>query len=54
EEKNYTNGFTGYSNVNNLVINRNQGLPDGVYYYVIDMYDLNLSYQGYLYLERKR
>ena len=54
EEKNYTNGFTGYSNINNLVINRNQGLPDGVYYYVIDMYDLNLSYQGYLYLERKR
>ncbi|GGW23175.1 gliding motility-associated C-terminal domain-containing protein [Arenibacter certesii] len=54
EEKNYTNGFTGYSNVNNLVINRDQGLPDGIYYYIVDMYDLKLSYQGYLYLERKR
>ncbi|WP_086476164.1 gliding motility-associated C-terminal domain-containing protein [Arenibacter amylolyticus] len=54
EEKNYTNGFTGYSNINNLVINRDQGLPNGVYFYIVDMKDLNKSHQGYLYLERAR
>ena len=51
EENNYTNGFTGYSNVDNLVINRGAGLPNGVYFYVIAMKDLKLNYQGFLYLE---
>lgn len=51
EEDNYTNGFTGYSNVDNLVINRAAGLPNGVYFYVIAMKDLKLNYQGFLYLE---
>jgi len=51
EETNYTNGFTGYSNVNNLVVNREAGLPNGVYFYIIEMKDLQLNYQGFLYLE---
>src|SRR5690606_29923108 len=53
EEKNYATGFTGFSNVDNLVINRNVGLPNGIYFYIIDMLDLKLSFQGFLYLERK-
>lgn len=52
EEKNYTNGFTGYSNIDNLVINRNAGLPNGIYFYIVDMLDLKLSFQGFLYLEK--
>ena len=51
EEANYTNGFTGYSNVDNLVVNREAGLPNGIYFYLIAMKDLNLNYQGFLYLE---
>ena len=49
---NYTNEFGGVSNVNNLVINREQGLPEGIYFYVISLDDLGLNYQGFLYLER--
>ncbi|MBC8770613.1 gliding motility-associated C-terminal domain-containing protein [Arenibacter sp. BSSL-BM3] len=51
QESNYTNGFTGYSNLNNIVIDRAAGLPNGVYFYIIEMKDLKLNYQGYLYLE---
>jgi len=49
---NYTDEFGGVSNVNNLVINRDQGLPRGIYFYVIFLDDLGLNYQGFLYLER--
>jgi len=49
---NYTNEFGGISNVDNLVINREQGLPEGVYFYVISLDDLGLNYQGFLYLDR--
>lgn len=52
EEKNYTNGFTGFSNINKLIIDRDAGLPNGIYFYIVDMKDLNLNYQGFLYLER--
>ena len=31
---NYTDEFGGVSNTDNLVINRDQGLPEGVYFYV--------------------
>jgi gliding motility-associated-like protein len=48
--QNYTNEFNGFSNVNNLVITRNKGLPDGVYFYIIAMKDLGLDFQGFLYL----
>lgn len=49
---NYTDEFSGISNVNNLVINREQGLPEGIYFYLISLDDLGLNYQGFLYLER--
>ncbi len=52
EEANYTNGFDGHPNVSNITINKEKGLPSGVYFYTIAMYDLNLNFQGFLYLTR--
>ena len=52
EMQNYVDEFNGVSNVDNFVINREQGLPEGVYFYLISMDDLGLNYQGFLYLER--
>jgi gliding motility-associated-like protein len=49
---NYQNEFTGISNVDNMVINRGIGLPEGLYYYIIAMDDLGLNFQGFLFLER--
>ena len=52
EQLNYVDQFRGFANTGSMVINRNQGLPTGIYYYTAELYDLDLSYQGYLYLER--
>ncbi|WP_228236905.1 gliding motility-associated C-terminal domain-containing protein [Allomuricauda sp. M10] len=52
EKKNYTNEFNGFANTGDLVISRSSGLPSGVYFYLVDMDDLKLEYQGYLYLAR--
>ncbi len=49
---NYQNEFTGISNVDNMVLNRGIGLPEGLYYYIISMDDLGLNFQGFLFLER--
>ncbi|MCW5517612.1 gliding motility-associated C-terminal domain-containing protein [Muriicola sp. Z0-33] len=49
---NYQDEFAGISNVDNFVINREKGLPEGIYFYLITMDDLGLNYQGFLYLER--
>ncbi len=50
DKEDYTNEFNGFSNVNNFVIARDKGLPDGVYFYIIAMHDLDLDFQGFLYL----
>ncbi|MGB6151241.1 MAG: gliding motility-associated C-terminal domain-containing protein [Pricia sp.] len=47
---NYTNEFNGLSTENNLVINRDQGLPSGVYFYIVSLDDVGLTFQGFLYL----
>ncbi|MDT0605388.1 gliding motility-associated C-terminal domain-containing protein [Croceitalea rosinachiae] len=52
EMTNYTNEFTGISNQNNFVLNREIGLPEGIYYYTVSLLDLDLEYQGFLYLDR--
>lgn len=49
---NYTNEFNGVSNIDNFVINRELGLEEGIYYYALSLLDLNLSYQGFLFLDR--
>lgn len=52
EMENYSDEFTGYSNVDNLVLDRDLGLPEGVYFYVVTLKDLGFNYQGFLYLNR--
>ena len=52
EKYNYTNEFRGYANKGDVVLNRSNGLPQGVYFYLVMMEDLGLEYQGYLYLDR--
>lgn len=46
---NYSNTFDGKANVK-MVVKQNDKLPDGVYFYIINLTDINLDYQGYLYL----
>ncbi|EAR00732.1 hypothetical protein FB2170_16646 [Maribacter sp. HTCC2170] len=48
EKTNYKNEFHGIANKNTNKIN--QKLPKGVYYYIIELKDLNLKHQGYFYL----
>ncbi|MGB5370950.1 MAG: gliding motility-associated C-terminal domain-containing protein [Flavobacteriaceae bacterium] len=50
EQANYTNEFTGLANAGTIVINQAAGLPQGVYYYIATLYDLDLEFQGFLYL----
>lgn len=52
EMVNYTNEFNGIANIDNLVVNKNVGLPEGVYFYLISLNDLDLNFQGFLYLAR--
>jgi len=52
EQQNYTNQFDGSPNINNLVIKKEQGLPVGVYFYLVNLEDLGLEFQGFLYLNR--
>jgi len=52
EKVNYIDGFNGVSNINNLVIKREIGLPEGVYYYIVSLDDLSLEYQGFIFLDR--
>jgi len=52
EMVNYSNEFTGVSNMDNMVLKREIGLPEGLYYYIISMDDLGLEFQGFLFLER--
>ena len=52
EQANYTNEFNGFSNLDNFVINRGVGLPEGVYFYLVTLDDLELEYQGFLFLNR--
>lgn len=52
EQENYTNEFIGFSNLNNVPWNAEDGLPAGVYFYTIAIIDENLNYQGFLYLAR--
>jgi len=49
---NYTNQFIGFANVDNFVIRKEAGLPEGIYFYVVTLDDLGTNYQGFLYLDR--
>lgn len=47
--QNYNNSFQGKANVDN-VVKKNTSLPAGIYYYIIELIDINLTHQGYLYI----
>jgi gliding motility-associated-like protein len=51
EKNNYQNEFDGNSNTMGS-FNRGQGLPQGVYFYIITFPELRLKHQGYFYLNR--
>ncbi|MCE2613932.1 gliding motility-associated C-terminal domain-containing protein [Flavobacteriaceae bacterium D16] len=48
EKTNYKNEFKGVGNRN--ILFRNNLLPEGVYFYLLELKDINRSYQGYFYL----
>ncbi len=54
ERTNYTNEFNGTSNFGNFVINRDAGLPEGIYYYLVTLDDIDegAEYQGFFFLDR--
>ena len=52
EASNYSGEFNGFSNTDNFVLNRQAGLPQGIYFYLVRMLDLGAEYQGFLYLNR--
>ena len=43
----YQNDFNGVANTD-FVITKNSKLPDGVYFYLLELWDIDLSHQGYL------
>ncbi len=52
EMANYVNEFGGVSNIDNLVLSRDDGLPEGIYFYTVTLFDEGLDYQGFLFLDR--
>lgn len=48
-KKNYNNEFNGRAN-NGPLINKREGLPTGIYFYIITFDDLKQKHQGYMYI----
>jgi gliding motility-associated-like protein len=53
EAENYTNEFTGMSGINIPSLNRDAGLPQGIYFYLVHLNNQELTMQGFLYLQRE-
>lgn len=52
EMDNYTDEFRGFANTGTIVMGKEDGLPSGVYFFIVELKDLNLDFQGFLYLTR--
>lgn len=52
EKINYVNEFQGISNTGSFIMNQDIGLPEGVYFYIAILDDLELEYTGFLFLDR--
>ena len=52
ERINYTNEFRGVANTGSMVPNPANGLPEGVYFYLVTLDDLGLEYNGFLFLDK--
>lgn len=46
---NYNNTFDGKANVD-FVIDKNSLLPAGIYYYIIELIEIDITHQGYLFI----
>ncbi|MDF0708142.1 gliding motility-associated C-terminal domain-containing protein [Flagellimonas okinawensis] len=51
EQLNYTNEFRGIANTGTMIPNQSAGLPEGVYFYLVTLDDLELEYSGFLFLD---
>ncbi len=52
EKINYTNDFRGMANTGTMILNQEQGLAEGVYFYLVSLFDLQLEYTGFIFLDR--
>ncbi|NDV44618.1 gliding motility-associated C-terminal domain-containing protein [Flagellimonas sediminis] len=52
EKVNYTNDFRGMANTGTMILNQEQGLAEGVYFYLVSLLDLQLQYTGFIFLDR--
>lgn len=52
EMDNYTDQFNGFANTGNILFGKEKGLPTGIYFYTVSLDDLELDFQGFLYLTR--
>ncbi len=52
EQNNYVDEFSGGTNTGSLITSQDIGLPEGVYYYLVTLNDLELQYTGFLFLDR--
>ncbi|USD25750.1 gliding motility-associated C-terminal domain-containing protein [Flagellimonas marinaquae] len=52
EQINYTNEFHGIANTGTMISNQGIGLPEGVYFYLVTLEDVELEYTGFLFLDR--
>jgi len=50
QQENYTNEFVGIANTGDFILGQEGGLPTGVYFYVVKLFDLGFEFQGFLYL----
>lgn len=52
EKINYVDEFVGDSNTGSFYLSQDIGLPEGIYFYLVTLDDLELNYQGFLFLDR--
>lgn len=52
EQENYTNEFFGEAGFSIPAISRTKGLPEGIYFYLVELGEDNLTIQGFLFLDR--
>lgn len=52
EAENYTNQFDGAYSLTSPTFGKDSGLPEGVYFYIVNLADVQLNFQGFLYIDR--
>ncbi|SHH10722.1 gliding motility-associated C-terminal domain-containing protein [Flagellimonas flava] len=52
EQLDYVDEFNGASNTGNFYLSQDIGLSEGIYYYLVTLNDLELEYQGFIFLDR--